>query len=375
MSKMFFLPFIAIAGIAVAGVDYVNQSRVTGLALGTMGVGTYVSSIGERYLWQRQTMVAAAERAALRQAPMRQHLPETLAGWEMREWNPEDRAQLFPTEDPAASLPKELREERTMSALLAADARIGEERERNEIRFYQKGDSLIALRLTLVTSGGIGLNPVSGMAMNMVNGNIEAMSGKEGFAVVQGVAFRRELGLFGGMTETGEEPSVRIFTAQMGADLRLSLRARAADQDIKELLAAIDFDRLNAILTEPLPNVGKNAPALAPEDEQAKADQLVAAESAAVIGKGRASEAALIAAGQALNPKRQANDAPVPAAASPAGGLLGGLMGMFSKSSDPAPQAGAEAEAAPADSGKPAIGLTQQGCVRRAGIRVCAEGG
>ena len=48
MSKVFLVAFVMIAGVAVAGVDYVNQARAAGQPSGTFGIADYVGTISGR---------------------------------------------------------------------------------------------------------------------------------------------------------------------------------------------------------------------------------------------------------------------------------------------------------------------------------------
>jgi hypothetical protein len=224
----------------------------------------------------------------------------------MREWNPDDRAMLFPAENAVGDLPQEIMNDTTMKALMAASDAMREKGEKEEIRFYQKGESLVALRLSHRKPGAGAMNPIGGMAMNIVAGNMEAMSGKEGFAVVKGVPYRRELGLF---SMGGEDDSTRVLTARMGEEIRISVRARASDEEVYELLNAIDYDTLNAMLATPLAGVGRDAPEIPLAQQKAVADALISEQSDALIRKGRESEGALQDLGETLSGRSNGGDA------------------------------------------------------------------
>lgn len=48
MSKLFLSAFVLIAGVAVAGVDYVNQARIAGPSPGAFGIADYAGTISAR---------------------------------------------------------------------------------------------------------------------------------------------------------------------------------------------------------------------------------------------------------------------------------------------------------------------------------------
>ncbi|MFM2389263.1 MAG: hypothetical protein RLZZ437_818 [Pseudomonadota bacterium] len=380
MANGMLLGFLAVATVVVGGLDYTMQTRRADLAFGELGVGAYVASFGERFAGMKAEQAAAAEASALRRQDPRTLLPEAPEGWVMREWNEGDRARLFPsrelfTEDedkPAefAEIEQALMDDPQFRAMAEAGERMQVAKEKAEIRFYQRGDSLIALELNYNRqAGGVGLNGPLGSgtmqnaAMDIVVGNMTAMSARDGFAVVGGVPFGQSLGMFG-MVDPDADPttSVRVFRGKMGPELTITARAMAPDQHVKDLLAQIDFDTLNKILTTPLPGVGSEAPAIAPEDERAIATAAVEAEAQALIARGRESEAELVGAATALNEgdgaglfglmMRQTSEAraaaeaeeAAAAATPPAEGSLAALM-----------EGNAPAEAAPTDSAEQAI--------------------
>jgi hypothetical protein len=100
------------------------------------------------------------------------------------------------------------------------------------------------------------------------------MSGKTPFAIVKGVFFREELGLFG--TAAMEDRKYKVITGRIGKRLRISVRAAAEDQDTLTLLNMIDYDTLNAMLDTPLPGIGSDAPTIAMENQRAEAQRRVA---------------------------------------------------------------------------------------------------
>ncbi len=309
MANGMLLGFVATAATIVGLMDYTMQTRRADLGFGELGLGAYVASMGTRFSGMKAEQVAAAETGSLRRQEHRTLLPEAPEGWVMREWNEGDRARLFPSREifsDSEELPEEFKQAQAalqsdpmFQQMTAANERLIVAKEKAEIRFYQRGESLVALQVSFnQIAGGISLNgsfaagEIQDAGMNIIVGNMTAMSARDGFAVVGGVPFGRELGMFG-FDDPEEDPatSVQVFRAQMGPELKITVRALAPDDDVKALLAQIDFDTLNKLLTTPLQGVGSAAPVIAPADEQAIATAAVDAEAAAVIARGRESEA------------------------------------------------------------------------------------
>ncbi len=342
--------FVAVTVSIVGALDYTLQTRKAGLAFGDLGLSAYVDTMGVRFNGMKAEQAAAAETGSLRRQEPRILLPETPEGWVMREWNEQDRARLFPSRElrpQGEDVPEEfeafydaMENDPQMRAMTEANERMQVAQEKREIRFYQRGDSLIALELSfqreasgISLNGQIGTGNIQASAMDIVAGNITAMSAREGFAVVGGVPFGRRLGLFG-MADPDADPltTVRVFRGQMGPELDISVRAMAPDQDVKDLLATIDFDTLNKLLTTPLEGVGSAAPAIATADEQAIATAAVEAQADAIIERGRQAEANMMDTARVVQEEDEA-----------------GFFGMLLRKSSEARAAAAEEAAAEAD--------------------------
>lgn len=257
MSKGFLLAFVAVAGVAAGAVDYVNQTRRAGLPLGQMSPGSYVATISGRFLDSRAQVAAAAEHAALLAQPMTSHLPPAPEGWVRRDWHDGDQARLYA--QPADAEPVQIAytdaDGRPVTATIdaAARARIPG----TEFAVYERPGALVAIRLHREAPLG-GLMGFSQDAMKMIDANIKGMSDSTGFAVIQGVTFIQTRGVFGDDI-TGNP--FRIFDARVGPEVAMEVRAAGPDDEIKELLAAIDFDRLNQLNATPAGGIGSAAPA------------------------------------------------------------------------------------------------------------------
>lgn len=284
MYRLFFVAFLLICGLSIAGIDYFNQVQKAETTFAEFGLGDYVNNVTTRFGDQKQAMADANRRSALRSKPMKDLLPDAPAGWSRRGWTDADNALLNPGKYKGDDLPDALRDNAQLQAMMAMDRAATARGESREIYVYERGKDIVALRLnfTRAQPGG-----PTGMAMAIVTGNIEAMSGKSGFGVFHGVAFREELGMFGSGRDAAGASGLRIFTAKMGSQVRLTARTRASDLAVRSLLGAIDYDTLNFLLDQPLPNVGTKAPVLSPQEEKALADAAVEAASRAQIEAGQ----------------------------------------------------------------------------------------
>jgi hypothetical protein len=365
MSNAFLGSFIAIAAVAVGTLDYTMQSRRLDLGFGQLGPGAYINTFSTRYSDMKADQAAAAETAELRRSALRTLLPEAPAGWTMREWNEADRAQLFrdnslPTEsqhpDPEfAAAENAILQDPTIKALSAASEQQRLAAEKAEIRFYQRGDSLIALRLDFTKAGGGGGGLGAGMterALSIVTANMTSMSSSKGFQMIAGVPYSRNGRMYlpaSPGNAGGEDLEVMLFQGQMGGEVTISVNARATDADVADLLAQIDYDRLNKLLSTPMEGVGSAAVALSASESTELAEKAVDAQTAAVIARGRAAEEELRNIGRMLADDPATGAAPADAAAA-AGTGGGGLLGMFmQRASDVgADAAKAEEPAAPA---------------------------
>jgi hypothetical protein len=273
MSKAFLVAFVAITCGAVGGVDFVNQSKHATATGGAFGAADYWASIKGRVSHQKNAAAAAKFRLELAAYDPREYLPAAPAGWNRRDFTEADKALLTNNRDALSTLPPELRENAQAQAMAKVDKSVGDRSDAAEVYVYEGDGGLIALRLQYARNPDAGFPSISGIAMNIAANNIQAMSQKSGFAVVQGVTWRQEGGLFG--IGPGEEP-YRILTASLGDQVKLSLRARASDMAIRNLIGAIDYDRLNMMLDTPVAGIGTAAPQIELQDEKVRTDRNVA---------------------------------------------------------------------------------------------------
>ncbi|WP_284162801.1 hypothetical protein [Frigidibacter sp. SD6-1] len=399
MSKGFLVAFVCLVGAGTVGVDYVNQAKRAGVAPNAFGADAYMTSISARYFDYRRTIEDEAKRSALLQQKRRELLPEAPDGWARHVWGEADE-RLFGT-DRNVALPDELKDEPTLTALMEMDRKMVQKLRTDQSYVYEKDGESVAVLIHYDRTAGQG-GMMGGPFMSLVNGNIEALSGKTGFAVVQGVTFRRDFGVmnFGQDEAPDADPATvtRAFSANLNSQIRIAVTARARDEAIFEVLSAIDFDQLNFLLDAPIEGIGAAAPTIPWERQKAEADARVAADSAAQVmeaidnnqklldwakevserHKGKLPSEAEYAA--EVTQMNQIGGAAEPAAApageaaaetAKGGGFLSIVNGLFGKG---ATEETADAEEqAPA---KPAVGSFGSGnCTMQGAVKRCSASG
>ena len=378
MSRAFLGGFVVIAAVAVGAVDYVNQARRAGSAPAAFGISSYLQTITGRFGDQQAALAAERTRNELLAQEPRSFLPAPPDGWTRGDWGSAGEALFGKRYDMAEDdfVPEAMKGDPTLKALNALDKAQTAQKDASEVYLYQKPDATVALRITHLPKPGSG--GIAGGIIGMVGANIEAMSGKEGFAVVKGVTFREEFGIMG----TGaEDRRFRVFSATLGNRIRISARAVAEDADVIALLEGIDYDRLNLMLEVLVEGIGSAAPemtaaqarafasanvATAAQDQrlQAAEQEIRMQETAlevvrrtskmsdedyqrakAKLAERRAALAAMT--GQLETPTRVASAPEATGApAAPTGGVLGMLGGLFGGGAD-TPQEADSRTAAP----------------------------
>lgn len=401
MSRAFLGGFVVIAAVAVGGVDYVNQARRAGSAPAAFGMSSYLHTITGRFGDQQAALAAERTRNALLSEAPRSFLPEPPEGWTRSDWDPEGEALFGKRYDMADDdfVPESMKSDPTLKALNALDKVQSAEKDASEVYLYQKSGGAVALRIARLPKPGSG--GIAGGIMGMVGANIEAMSGKDGFAVVRGVTYREEFGIMG----TGaEDRRFRVFTATLGDRIRISARAIAEDPDVIALLDGIDYDRLNLMLEAPLEGIGSAATEMTAAQSQAFASENVAAAAAdqrlraveqeirmqetalevvrrtskmsdedyqrakAKLAERRAALAGMSGQTEALTQVATATEA-AGSPASPGGGLLGMLGGLFGGGAA-TPEGDAAVSAAPVVSS----GGFGGNCKVTSGVKRCSFG-
>lgn len=272
-----FLGFIAVTLIVVIGLDYFQQNKKTEARLSLSG---YVDSINHRFD-QRQDEQQAKEADRARQrrwdAGPQPYFPEPLPGWTQYALTDRDQEvvatalSLFfpPAKIAFDDVPPEL--VRMME--------IGSEGKMRKLErtsaLYANGSDLILMTVSFKKKSS--RNTVAGLAISGQTAVMDSMKRKEGYAVVDGVAFIEELSQ---PTSGDDARDYRTFTGRIGFDEEVIIRLHttAEDSAIRDVLDAIDYAQLNTLLSLPASVVGKGIEV--PLDRQPEiADQMMAVYS------------------------------------------------------------------------------------------------
>ncbi|MCZ4351603.1 hypothetical protein O4H61_03660 [Roseovarius aestuarii] len=263
--NFFAFGFAAVAISAVGAVDYINQANRAGQTPGSYGVSSYVRSFGERYTETRE----ASALDARQRVKAKTHLPESPDGWQQQVFVPaEGGADLHADldnrtviDDPNADfLTAQTRKSDRATAQREAKAKTLE---------YLRGDQIV--RLSAAFEKPEDHDSVSDIAVALAGAGLKGLGGNwDGYAVIQGVPFFRNIHV--GPAELPQSGPVRLkLLAMISPQITLEVEARATETDLRALLEQVDYAALNAMLDNPLPAVGPEAPAIAPAQQAAVA--------------------------------------------------------------------------------------------------------
>ncbi|WP_456390879.1 hypothetical protein [Profundibacter sp.] len=276
--KLQIFGFAAIVAMAITGVDYSMQARATGQSLGQLGATGYVDTITGRF---QSAADARALKTRQKQA-VKIHLPEAPEGWIRQEWAKSDTTRFESIRRDMSSW-----EIRTLSAvevapmmagMVATDVQLATKLRRESIWVYERGGEMIALRVVYNKNGKARRFP--GLDTGIEEANIEGINSAVPYAFVQGIGFgevRVDREITGPVTYRG-------FSASMGDDIMIAVRADASDASILALMGAIDYDGLNGMLDVPLAGVGTDAAKLDPARAMELAAKALEQRRAALLG-------------------------------------------------------------------------------------------
>ena len=269
--KLHVVGFVLVVGLVVGGADYAMQARKAGLSIGQLGVGGYIDTFSDRFAASKEAAALRKEASALRERQKqlaKMHLPQAPEGWIRREWSEGDNSQILPLLSENASEGAEVNS--AMGDLLAVDVAPSERRLQRGIWIYEHEGEIVALSANYRKPGSA-RSGFSAAKVNLVAANKKMLRGIKGYALVQGVAFGENI-----LKIEGSEPDrFRSFSAKIGADITLGVRASASDEAILLLLKSIDYDALNAMLDQPMQEIGSNAPAIDPAQEIEIVEQIL----------------------------------------------------------------------------------------------------
>ena len=272
--------FAIVGALAMGGVDYTMQSKRLGQPLGQIGLAAYVDTITNRY---EAANAASALKSRQKQAA-KVHLPEAPEGWTRRNWEDGDNALLEPPARDLGALQRKDAKARELSlmmaGMLAEEIKGGPRLRRSEIWVYERGDEIIALRAKYTKPDA--KPSFSSMVQRVADTDIRGVAEARGYAVIAGVAY----GEIRPVKGDDARAKYRGFSASMGENIMISVRAVASDDAIRSMMAAIDYDGLNGMLDPPLENVGLQAPVVEPAQQVALAGQALEQKRAVLRQKG-----------------------------------------------------------------------------------------
>lgn len=280
--------------LLVLGGDYYEQRKS---AEGGLGLGTYVTQLDDR-------LVSLASGEAFRKKKPREFMPEAPEGWLRREWAVDDSERLYGKREISETeqeLMDEIEGHAVTNAMMKLDKAKGLKRRKDVSVVYDRRGEMIVMSARKEKPSK--LNKRSQAAMNMVAASLNAMNKDRAFAVVQGVIWVEETGLFDQFEwdskedEAEKEKRARRFSARFGP-YELLVEALTDDETVRQFISAIDVDGLNGELREPVFGIGSAAPQLTPDQEMAIGELHVEGAEDAAIARARHAQKEMIEAFQ-----------------------------------------------------------------------------
>lgn len=293
-----FAGLVVFGGMAAFSVDYYEQAKPAMDRGESYDLADYTASVKRRYLDSAAAVARDRERREALSEGIRAQYPQAAEGWTRRAWQAEDIARLDP--------PPELTEDeqrlvdaisKTFAGKLAAKEEAKAEEERAaETLVYESDASAIALRITRVQPPAGG-NALTDAATTMAAGRLS--SERPGFAVIQGVAYRVDRGDM----SADAASHLRVYRAMIGEGIGIEVRAHASEAAVYDVISAIDYDSLNAMLEVKVAGVGSHIATPPLAEQKAEAERREAERVARIRAEGDRAEAMLGGLGGALRPQ------------------------------------------------------------------------
>ena len=281
--------FGVILAVVGVGVDYHNQSVKSELEIGELSASAYFATITGRFAHvqaEKAAKIVEKERKSRVRAGARPYLAEAPEGWTRRELSAGDNSRISPPKRELSEHERELLAGNTMLAnMAAASEKRAEEDRNNQTWVYERGDEIVLVRAQFIEipKG----NTITSNAMTMVVGNLSGMSIREGWGVIQGVAF----GTYQSFAQDEKKPYRTLHASVgFGDEVTLEVRTTTTDAATREILEAIDYDGLNALLPRPLAHVGSSAKPVKPEHEVEMANRMIEIRNDLIQKRTRAAE-------------------------------------------------------------------------------------
>lgn len=301
MVNSYAVGFACVAAAFAMGTDYVVQSKANGSYPGGYSFTAYLGNYSGRV----SDTVAAIDKYRRQSEEARSHLPEAVAGFERRDW------ERDASRDDELIAGMNILEKSAFNAGLKAARKAA----RRQVYEYVRGNETIRLSALYVPAPEEGrTEPVEAF---MAPGVSLAGARLQGYDIIDGVMFFRVIDMETGLGADPQGP--QMLQGFLGPDVAIGVYTEGPVPDLREVLTAIDYDGLNAMLDEPLRFVGSSALLLTEAQKteflQAAAP-LYAANFAAEAGTAAALPAASapesprlsLSGGQALAASQSAQD-------------------------------------------------------------------
>jgi hypothetical protein len=256
MDSLRIFGFVMIIVLVIIGLDYYQQDKKHE---GTLSANGYVDSIKHRFAQQqveRDAKAAERERKKLWKAGAKPHLPAAASGWTRYELTDAD-SKAVATAVSNYGLAPLISSISSTSELMAlsSSGKDGILRKLSKTgAVYAQGDEIAWFDISLKPESP--RNTLAGIALSRQQNFMAQAATKKGYAVIDGVAF---IEITQDLTSPTEPLSYRKITGRIGIDEEVVIRlhTNASDSSIQELLGAVDYAALNALLTFPSPVVGQ----------------------------------------------------------------------------------------------------------------------
>ncbi|MDQ2093573.1 hypothetical protein [Rhodalgimonas zhirmunskyi] len=310
----FAIGFVAVAAVIGAGVDYQQQSVKADIPLGRMSLSQYIDTYEARFLGAKAEM-AAQEREEQRQEAWRiggmQYLPEAPEGWTRRAYSEGYNSPImFDTTVFYEEMAKNGGAQSMAEGIKAKKAkeRLGELDKTSWV--YEKGNE--AIFISVKSKDGVNANGF-GALMGMMIGGFDGISARSvlGYDVIGGVGFVElpVTSAMAGMMMSSLDERQKGFkrahfrrlrgTLGFNQEVEIVIHANASRASTTEVLSAIDWDAMNAMLETPMALVGNDVVLPEEVDKAQMARQMYALHEKFKDLRGRAAQFKLYNANEA----------------------------------------------------------------------------
>lgn len=254
MINRYSIGFVCVAAVMVAGVDYFDQSKKADLPFGQMSLSAYADTVPQRINGAKaETAAALAEKerkSAWRKGGV-QFLPEAPEGWTRRALLEGDDSAIMPAKDTKATDAAG----QTLLEQMEGREKLKQIKQRATRSYvYERGSETVFVEVRLQEKPND--NSLVGLVGTMLsNEDFGHTQDSLGYTTIGGVPFVEDL-YFG-----GRKHHYRVLEGRIGFgdEVHVIVHANAGSAATNEILSAIDYDGLNALLPAPMDLVGNDA--------------------------------------------------------------------------------------------------------------------